>query len=97
MKLGLITCGFAAVLVATVCGCSSTTARPTSLVATTELRAATITSETAAPKFGKSYLAADDESVEVADHASAKNALAAPKEDRPSDCSHRAGYFGSAK
>jgi hypothetical protein len=97
MKLGLITSGFAAVLVATVCGCSSAVPARASLVATTELHSATLSDASAAPKVGKSYLAASDDDDATVDTASAKNALAAPKDDRPSDCSRRAGHFGSAK
>ena len=96
MKLGLITSGFAAVLVATVCGCSSAVPARSSMVATTELHSATLSDASAAPKVGKTYLAASDDN-ETVDTASAKNALAAPKDERPSDCSRHAGYFGSAK
>ena len=104
MKLGLITSGFAALFVVTVCGCSSATVERTartsqSLVATTELHSATISSDASpsAPKVGKSFLAATDDDAVETDHVSAKNALAAPKDDRPADGSRRAGVFGSAK
>lgn len=100
MKLErLLSGGCAASIVAGLlaCGCSNSSSRATKSVAdqaavddrtaTTELMSARI--EGPAPKVGKSHAATT--STDDADE------LSAPKDARPSDGSHRAGNFGSAK
>ncbi len=90
-------CAAAVVASLLACGCSSSSSASTKSAAdqaaldgrtaTTELMSAQV--EGPAPKVGKSHA--------VGSAADEADELTAPKDARPSDGSHRAGNFGSAK
>jgi hypothetical protein len=102
MKLNQMMSGAcAAVVVASLLGCSSSSRAPMTAqseaaldgrVATTQLMSAQLAAP--APKVGKSHLVVDDEETAPAPRS---NELGAPKDGRPSDGSRCSGHFGSTK
>jgi len=104
MKLNRMMSGACAALaVASLLGCSSTSPRAPKTAqsdaaldergASTELMSAQLAAP--APKVGKSHLFVDDE--ETPSVAPRSNELGAPKDGRPSDGSRCSGHFGSTK
>ena len=98
MKLNQMMSGAcAAVAVASLLGCSSSTRGPRAptapadgRVATTELMSAHLP---AAPTVGEIHRVTDDE--ETAPVAPRSNELSSPKDGRPSDGSRCSGHFGA--